>query len=45
MKDRFSENNPKDRINWLTQEKHDKKSNLKLEKNIFLFPLVDMKLT
>ena len=28
MKDRFSENNPKDRINWLTQGKHDK---IKLE--------------
>ena len=28
MKDRFSENNPKDRINWFTQEKHDK---IKLE--------------
>ena len=25
MKDRFSENNPKDCINWLTHERHEKK--------------------
>ena len=30
MEDRFSENNPKDCINWLTHERHEKKTqNLK----------------